>query len=144
MDILSYSAYAKWKLSVFIPICTRLIHSCLEERKNKSRRVVCCFSFIGPIDCEILSQRKEADPDTDISMQEDYGRTLLRTSEQEMERKQNWAKETAALQYRLIQGPSQPCEEFKHGNGPSHVDLQTDHYICAVTGRDLNLDKTAL
>lgn len=91
-----------------LPFGTRVIHSCLEERKNKSRRVVWCFSFIGPIDCELLSQRKEADSNTDISIQEDDGRIFLRTPKEEMERKQNWAKEMAGLQCRLIQGLSQP------------------------------------
>lgn len=90
-NILSYPAYAKWKLAIFAPIQDKA-HSYLGERKKESRRVGCCFSHFGPIDCELLSQRKETDPDLDISIQDEYGRVLLRAPEEDMERKQSWAK----------------------------------------------------
>ena len=69
---------------------------------------------------------------TQTSIQEDCRRVLLRTPEEEMDKKHNWAKGRARVQCSLNQCLSQPYEELSHWDGPSQLDSQSSHYIWAT------------
>lgn len=83
-------------------------------------------------------------------MEEKYERVVLRAPEENMERKQNWAKKEDynAVSTKTSANPMrnsvstktcQPYEELSHWDGPSWLDPQFCHYTWAVTGRGCEL-----